>query len=77
MGARLLRWFDALVAAGLGIGVLVQCTVRDAWPLTSLIFYATPWPILAMIGAWFVWRWRRMPRLRIAAIVVTLFALAV
>ena len=60
MGARLLRWFDALIAAVMLIGWLVRCTVRDAWPLLATIFYALPWPVLAALGGWLCWRGRRL-----------------
>jgi vancomycin resistance protein VanJ len=77
MASRLLRWFDAAVAAGLLVGAMVHSTMRDAWTATSLIFYATPWPVLALAGLWLSWRWRHFRRVWIAPLIMALGALAI
>ena len=62
MNARIWRAFDAMVAVALVAGWLVRLTVRDAWPATALVFYVTPWPVLALAGIWLAERWRRTRR---------------
>ena len=72
MGARIGRGCDALVAVGLLIGWLVRCTVRDAWLPVAIIFYATPWPVLAALAGWIAWRWRRLRALPLALVACAL-----
>ncbi len=40
-----------MIAAGLLIsGLIVRITVRDAIDQLAIVFYATPWPVLAVLG---------------------------
>ena len=48
---KVLDAFALAVVAWLGVGWGVRLTVRDAFPIASTVFYASPWPVLAALGA--------------------------
>lgn len=66
---RALRVAGALAALAFVLGVGVRMTVRDGHRLAQALFYATPWPVLALLaafaafvawrerGPWRAWRW--------------------
>lgn len=39
------------LAAGLLVALVLRLTVADRWPVVSMLFYATPWPVLTL-GWW-------------------------
>ena len=69
-----MRWlwiFSALVAAVMLVaGLLVRLTVRDRYDGISIIYYATPWPLLAFAGAVCAVFWRKRRRLRLTLVAI-------
>lgn len=59
------------VAAGgsvaLALALLVRLTIRDRFPVSALLFNATPWPLMAaaaaLLAGYWLWRKRRLPGL--------------
>jgi len=54
-------------SAALALALLVRLTVRDRFPLSAALFYATPWPLMAggsaLLAAFWFYRQRRLPGL--------------
>lgn len=46
--SRAARW----LAVGLLVTLLLRLTIADRWPVASMLFYATPWPMITL--GWFV-----------------------
>ena len=74
-------WLRLLSAAGiaatvlLALALLLHLTVRDSVFGPSLLFYATPWPVMAAGAAAtaLFWRWKRR---RLLAAMLAIFAIA-
>jgi len=52
-----------------GNGVLLRLTVRDSAQLLAPLYYATPWPVLALLTLPFIYTFRRQPRMVFAVII--------
>jgi endonuclease/exonuclease/phosphatase family metal-dependent hydrolase len=58
-------------------GVFLRLTLRDGEDFLAPIYYATPWPVLAVLTLPFIWTFRRQPKAVFAVIVVAhLFGIA-
>lgn len=55
------------------VGLIVRLTVRDRFDGLSVIFYATPWPVLAVLLIFPMILWAGFRRLKLTAIFVILF----
>lgn len=60
------------VLLGVGAaGLVVRLTVRDRFLMPGLLFYATPWPVLLVVGIWWTVRQvRRGRRLRAGVLLI-------
>ena len=51
----------ALVVVVWANGLLLRLTVRDSRQFLAPLYYATPWPMLMLLTAPLLWRFRRIP----------------
>jgi endonuclease/exonuclease/phosphatase (EEP) superfamily protein YafD len=58
-GSRLLLWVACAATALLVAGFVMRFTVRDTIRVLQLVFYTTPWPVLALLAGLLAgyWRW--------------------
>jgi vancomycin resistance protein VanJ len=72
---KVLRWFGhQLFVIALVVwlnGIVLRLTVRDSVDMLALLYYATPWPVLAALTLPLVWRVRRQPQMVFGSIVLT------
>jgi endonuclease/exonuclease/phosphatase (EEP) superfamily protein YafD len=58
-GLSFLAWSSS---AGLILAILVRLTVRDRFMVSQVIFYGTPWPVIAagatVLAVWWLWHGR-------------------
>ena len=66
LGAQL---FPVLVIVWIN-GLIVRTTVRDSVDLVAPLYYATPWPVLAVLTLPFIWTFRRQPKMVFGVIVL-------